>query len=763
MKNFYILIVILSLSLFNEDAYSQTESKQAKGKRPKVGLVLSGGGAKGFAYIGLFKVLKEIGLHIDYVGGASIGSIMAGFYAAGYDPDSITGIVRKINWDDVMQDKVKRKYIPFYDKQYGNPLIIQLPLDGPKKGGLSLKRSLYAGQNVELLLSRYFAKFYKYEDFNKLPIPMFCTATDLMTGESVILNKGNLEKAIRASMSIPGYFEPVHYDGKVLVDGGVVNNYPVVDMKNLGVNYVIGGDVQQGLEKDESKLNNIFSVIMQIISFSSLEATDEGLKNTDLYIHFDMGDYDMMSFKDYDSIIAIGERTARAHYDELKRLNDSLNALEYVPGNKFNTKVNDSVIIHDVKIEGSKKVSPRLINNALKTLENKKVSIGKLESEIEYLYGTGFFDLVTYRFEKPSKSDNKSLNDENAVNLIITVKEKGIGTIAAGIHYDNNYNIGLLLNAYFRNLLIKGSKLFINFNLSKNINFNFTYIMERGPHVGLGLSEHIYSFDFGEYDGKTKINELNFTNYKTSFFLTSTIKNEYNLRAGADYEYFRIKQNLNQDTTLDNLTQFNSYVTIFSDFRIDSWDKPSFPTKGSKFNVRAEYVMPVSKTWVKDIFNNSVIIYGSWYGNIALDKRKKFVLQPGAFAGFTINTNKNNIFPPINHWFGLGGLNMSNYHKTITPFMGTHFIQAFGLHTVIARLALQYNVYKKIYVSVRDDVGTIWGLDENYDDVGDLELPFYNGYGLTLGYDSFIGPAEITFMSSNIAGFSVFFSVGYWF
>ena len=143
MKNFYISAIILSFLLFNGNIYSQIKSKPVKGKRPKVGLVLSGGGAKGFAYIGLFKVLKEIGLHIDYVGGASIGSIMAGFFAAGYDPDSIPGIIRKINWDDVMQDKVKRKYIPFSDKQYGNPLIIQLPVDGPKKGGLSMKKSLY--------------------------------------------------------------------------------------------------------------------------------------------------------------------------------------------------------------------------------------------------------------------------------------------------------------------------------------------------------------------------------------------------------------------------------------------------------------------------------------------------------------------------------------------------------------------------------------------------------------------------------------------
>ncbi len=766
MKKFYSLFILIAfLWSIPSHLSAQKDSRQTKKVRPKVGLVLSGGGAKGFAYIGLFKVLKEIGLHIDYVGGASIGSIMAGFYAAGYDPDTLPSIIRQINWDEVMQDKVERKYIPFIDKSMGNPLIIQLPLEKDKKVGISMKTSLFKGQNVEMLLSRYFAPFYKYKDFSQLPTPMFCTATDLLTGKSVVLKEGYLEKAIRASMSIPGYFEPVLYDGKYLVDGGVVNNYPVVDMKKLGMNYVIGGDVQQGLEKDINKLNNIFSVIGQIIAFSNLESTEQGLKNTDLYIHFDMGPYNMMSFNDYDSIIAIGERTARAHYDELKKLNDSLNAIEYVPGNSFNTRFVDSLNIMNVRIEGNNKVSPRFINNTFYKLKQKTITTDQLEDAIKYLYGSGFFDLVTYSFEEPNdqeKQEAKKNGFDNPVNLVINVKEKSLGTLAAGVHYDNDYNIGLLFNGYFRNLLFRGSKLLVNLNLSQNINLKFTYLVDRGPRAGFGFTGHIYSFNFNDFEGDVKVNELKFTNYKASLFVKSTIKNQFGLMGGVDYEYFRVTQNVMVDTLLEMFNDFNSYVTLFGEFKLDTRNRAYYSTKGSYLSARAEYVIPVSNNWTKDLFNNSFIVYAKWNGNLPLGKRKKFTFQPGLFAGFTVNAKNSNL-PPLNHWFGLGGLNNFNYQNTIVPFMGTKFIQLWGLHSVVARLGLQYNIYKKVYLIARDDIGTVWGLEEKGDKTDDLDLDLINGYGLTVGYDSFIGPAELTFMGSNIYGFSVFLSVGFWF
>lgn len=743
---FLLLLFVLSFSSF-----SQTTSPVIKkSKRPKVGLVLSGGGAKGFAYIGLFKVLKEVGLHIDYVAGTSIGSIMAGFYAAGYDPDSLPGIVRAQDWDMVMSDGVDRKYIPFIDKEMGNKLIIILPIEKEKRR-VSLMSSLSEGQNVDLLLNRFFGSQYRVTDFSKLPVPFFCVATDLYTGNAVLLDSGNMVTAIRASMSIPGYFNPVKIGDKYLVDGGVVNNYPVKDMKDRGVNFVIGGDVQQGLAHDIKDLSTVPSVIMQITGYHAVEANKIGMANTDLYIHFDMGKYDMMSFTDYDSIMAIGERTARAHYDELKALADSLNAIEYVPCNEFAGSPLDSIFVENVSVVGNKKVPLKYFSNLLNSIVNKKTSVHKLESIINYMYGSGFFKHVTYQLEDAG---------QDKVNVIIDVEETSLGVLAAGVHYDLDYGGMLLANAMFKNLLIRGSKLYVNFQVGSNVRLRTMFIMDRGSKPGFGFATDFYDFKSGYYytanDSATdnKLNEFSFTNYKVSVFANTTYRNQYNLRLGADYEYFSLGQNI-YDPAYDSYTGFNSYFTFFGEFNFDTRDKPFYSNKGSLFKGRVEYVGPLSNNWTKNIFKNSTIIYMNYEGNIALDDKNKFVIKPGIFAGGVLQNNQ----PPFQHTFGVGGFNNYQFQNNIISFVGTKFIQRWGYYTGVGRLGVQYNVYKKLYVTLQDDFGFVSKVLKN----PFTNKEFINGYGLTLAYNSFIGPIELTGMNSNIAGPSLFFSVGFWF
>ncbi len=752
MKRFFtsLLLILFFISL---SGYAQTPAPTVKKvKRPKVGLVLSGGGAKGFAYIGLFKVLKEVGLHIDYVAGTSIGSIMAGFYAAGYDPDLLTGYVRSQDWDMVMSDKVQRRYIPYVDKKMGNKLAITLPIDKGGKG-VSLMSSISEGQNVDLLLNRFFSSQYKITDFSKLPVPFFCIATDLFTGESVMLDSGNMVKSIRASMSIPGYFNPTKIGNHYLVDGGVVNNYPVMDMKKLGVDFVIGGDVQQGLVHDMKDLSTAVDVIMQITGFSAIKKNEEGLANTDLYIHFDMeGKYDMMSFNDYDSIIAIGEKTARTHYGELKKLADSLNAIQYVPANKFDGKPLDSISVADVFIDGNKRVPLKYFSNLTSKLKNHKVSIDDIENVVNFMYGSGFFKHVSYQLV--DAGDDKA-------NVKLVVKETGLGELAAGIHYDSDYGGALLANAMFRNLLIKGSKLFVNVQMGNNIRARTLFVMDRGFKPGFGLATDFYNFKFGYYydelgnDSTKKLNELTFTNYKFSAFANTTFSNQYNLMAGIDYELFSLGQEI-YNPVYEDFTGFHSYATLFAEVNFDTRNKMAYATGGTIFKGRFEYVSTLSNEWKDNLFKNSAIAFVNYNTNIALDKNKRFVLKPGAYLGVTLENNK----PPFQHTFGMGGNNNFQFQDNIIPFMGTQFIQLWDNNIAAGKVKLQYNIYKKLYVIAEDDFGMMW---EYLEDTFNHDGAYVNGYGLTLAYDSFIGPVEITGMNSNIAGPAIYISIGYWF
>ncbi|MEI7982891.1 MAG: patatin-like phospholipase family protein, partial [Bacteroidota bacterium] len=233
----FALLLFFSLFL-HKNIFAQESIPLKRSARPSVGLVFSGGGAKGFAYVGLLKVFQEAGLPIDYIGGSSIGSIVGGLYALGYHPDSIAKMIRSQKWDDLLKDKTERKYIAYEEKEYGEKTIISLPV---KKKKLSVSSSMYQGQEIDLLLNYYFSPAYRIHDFNKLPTPFLCIGTDLFTGEEVVLNKGYLPMAIRASMSIPGYFSPVDYMGKYLVDGGVVNNYPAREVREMGAKIIVGG------------------------------------------------------------------------------------------------------------------------------------------------------------------------------------------------------------------------------------------------------------------------------------------------------------------------------------------------------------------------------------------------------------------------------------------------------------------------------------------------------------------------------------------
>ncbi len=741
-KKYYslILVVLIFLSIDNT-GFSQGEIQAVKPERPTVGLVLSGGGAKGFAYIGLLKVIQEAGLRIDYIGGSSIGSIVGGLYALGYHPDSIAKIIRAQNWDELLTDETDRKYIAYEEKEFGEKKIITLPI---KKKKVGIAASLYQGQEINLMLNRYFSPAYDSYDFKDFQTPFLCIGTDLLTGEQVVLDKGYLPMAIRASMSIPGYFSPTDYMNYYLVDGGIVNNYPVKEVKEMGATIIVGGDVQSGLKKSREELNSLTSIINQITSFHRVEANIIGYELTDLYVPIKMS-FGMMDFEDYDSIIAIGERVSRVHFDAIKALADSLNAIEYKPVKAYDAVPLDTVFIDEVIYRGYDKMPLKYFEGAFDDMENSYVSLDEIEKAITLMYGSRFFEHIFYELKRA----------EGKTSLIIDIKEGGSGYISAGVHYDNNYRGSLLISGAFRNVLGKRTKLFADLVLGVKPRLRALYIVDNGSRPGFGAALDMYTFDFDDYDKDVKINDIEFTNYKASVFVNLNLKNLYSFRAGFDYEYFQFKQKIEVDTILDRFKEFSSYGTLFATFNADTRDHQYFPTRGSRTELRFEYVMPLSKDWSEEIFTNSFVVYLKYDQSFKLSKR--FVLRPGVFAGGTLRQKE---FAPLQHAFAAGGLNPDNYVNTYVDFTGVQFIQSFGYHMAVIRMKLQYNFMKKMYLTLRADAGANELVAE------DVFKPenFMFGYGLTYSYDSFIGPVELTVMGSNLNPKPMLIlNIGFWF
>jgi len=735
------IISVIFLMTYLQLPAQEKEASAEPTKRPSVGLVLSGGGAKGFAYIGLLNVIQEAGLKIDYIGGSSIGAIIGGLYAVGYHPDTIAELIRSQDWDVALKDKIGRKYIAYEEKEFGEKFIVSLPIKDKK---VSISPSLYTGQEANLLMNYYFSPAYEVNDFSDLQTPFLCIGTDLLTGEAVVLDKGNLAQAVMASMSIPGYFAPAEYNDYYLVDGGVVNNYPVKPVKEMGADIILGGDVQFGLSKTREELESLTAILDQIIAFHRVDANKEGYELTDHYVHIPLK-YGMMDFNDHDSIIAAGEKIAMEYFDEIKALADSLNAIEYRDIGTFETVPLDSIYIHEVRFEGYEKIPLKYLEGIFEGVENSMLSLEDLQVLIRLMYGTKFFEHVFYELE----------GKEDGADLLIKVKPAAPGYISAGLHYDNDYKGSILINGAFRNVLGKGTKLFADLVLGPNPRFRALYMLDNGAKPSFGAMIDFYSFHFNDYDKDVKVNDITFVNYKGTLYAEQRLRNAYSFRLGFDYEYFKFKQDIVIDTTLDKYSDPSSYGTVFGSFYADTRDRSYFPTKGFKSTLRFEYVMPLSDNYASSIFTNSIIIFLESDHNIPLSK--KFTLQPGLFLGSTIRAEE---VPPIQHFFALGGLNPDNYVETHVPFTGVNFIQSFGMHTAVLRMKLQYQFVQKMYFTLRADGGA------NETDFGEVWKPenYLFGYGLTYSYDSFIGPIELTVMGSNINPKpTLFLNLGFWF
>ena len=229
MRNLLILFLLL--------LFHWSFSQEPERKNPRVGLVLSGGGAKGLAHIGVLKTLDSLGVRIDYVAGTSMGAVMGGLYATGYTGKQIDSIISATDFDLLITDDVPRKSRTFYERKNAEKYALTLPFNNFK---IQLPSSISRGQNVFNLLSKLTLDVSGVEDFSKLPIPFYCIATDMLTGKEVVLDRGNLAQAISASSALPTLYQPVRLDNKLLMDGGIVNNYPILGLESKDRHYYWG-------------------------------------------------------------------------------------------------------------------------------------------------------------------------------------------------------------------------------------------------------------------------------------------------------------------------------------------------------------------------------------------------------------------------------------------------------------------------------------------------------------------------------------------
>jgi NTE family protein len=432
-------------------AQTKTPPAQTTAERQKIGLVFEGGGALGFAHIGVIQWMEEHHVPVDYVAGTSMGGLVGGLYASGFNADEIKAFVKTIDWQSVLSGVVPFQALSYRRKE--DKLVFPNRLEFGLKGGFSLPSGLNTGASVGLLFDRTLLPYWDLKSFNDLPIPFRCVATELTTGQPHVFEDGSLSQAMRATMSIPGVFAPVHHDNEIYSDGGAVDNLPVDVARSMGAQVVISSYLNSGPPNLES-LNSLTGVAGRNIAIMVATNEAKSLKDSDIVISSDVSKYASLEFSKSDEIIPIGYKTAQQMAPQLEKyaLNDA-DWAAYVAQRQARRRTQVPVP-QFVEVYGMTGMQQADVDARFEKYAGKPIDPNELEKSIADLQGTGLYSTINY-----------NIVDRNGEKgLLIRPRNKTYGppfmnfglTILA--NDSNNVQLGIGLRATFYNLVGPGSE-----------------------------------------------------------------------------------------------------------------------------------------------------------------------------------------------------------------------------------------------------------------------------------------------------------------
>ena len=725
------LLFILT-ALFITSAFSQ----EREGEDLKVGLVLSGGGAKGLAHIGVLEAIEDAGIRIDYVGGTSMGAIVGGLYASGYSAKQLDSIFRKVDFDKLIQDEVPRKAKTFYEKDEAEKYALTLPFD---KFEIGFPSGLSKGQNLYNLFSRLTSHVSTVNDFSKLPIPFFCIATNAENGEQVMLEKGYLPKAISASGALPSLFSPVVINGDILIDGGVINNYPIEELKAKGVDIIIGVDVQDDF-RDRKELKSAVDMMVQINNYSTVKQMMQKRKFTDVYIHPDINDYTVVSFDEGASIIESG---AIAGQKVMKDLVAIANRQKYVEPTSVKFNYEDEIYITEVTVNGNKQYTNDYVLGKLKLKIPAIVSYEDFSVGVNNLSATGNFETIDYRFKKDT---------DGSYIINFNVRESPSRMLLRlGLHYDPLFKTGALINVTRKRLFSNNDIASLDFIVGDNVRYNFNYYIDKGFYwsVGFNSSYHFFDNDIAidfiandvVNDQSLQLNEieLQYSDFTNRLYAETLFRRSFLLGIGAEHKYLRyLSETIGIDENNSPRTVFEStnYYSAFSYLKYDTYDNVFFPNEGMQFEGNFSlYAFAEGRN--KDFEPFSIARARAGYAKGFGDK---FSAVLSAEGGFKIGGNNTQSLD-----FFLGGYGFKEINNII-PFYGYEPLSLRGNTYLKSSLILDYEILRKNHLNLFINIANVG--EDLFDDSSWIDSIDYSGIGFGYGLETFLGPLEIKYAYS---------------
>ncbi len=412
---------------------------------PKIGLVLSGGGSKGFAHIATLKALDSLNIPIDYIAGTSFGAIVGAMYALGYSGKQIEQMALATDWYEVQNDEPERKFLPYFRKKDSGKYQLDFGLKGVKPVAPT---GLIYGQKIILELSKWTRNYEQVYDFDKFPIPFRCNAFDIISGKEIIIKEGSLANALRASISIPTIFAPVEWGDGLLVDGGVINNLPVDIVKDMGADVVLAVDVA-ATSQNKSRLNNIYDIIDQTISVHGYEKKMHNIKQADYYIRPEVSKINFTNYevKTIRYLFEKGEEAVTTNWNVFEKLKEITSSSEQ---KNMALEPLKKPIVNQIIVKGNKSLSKKFIRSFIGIEESMPLNPEVLDNSIAELYSLGYFRILYYEIH--SSSDNK-------VDVVINVQETQLRKFNLGIRWDNYYDLVAVANVQLNSSLFPGLRI----------------------------------------------------------------------------------------------------------------------------------------------------------------------------------------------------------------------------------------------------------------------------------------------------------------
>ncbi|MBO4476538.1 MAG: patatin-like phospholipase family protein [Bacteroidales bacterium] len=725
--------------------------------RPTVALVLGGGGAKGAAHIGAIKRIEELGIPVDVVLGTSMGGLVGGLYALGYDGNYLDSLIRSVDWELTLSDRIPRSRIARSQLKYKETYILSVPFyqrgvkESPSLNEIlransltlyqnelknnflrGLPSGIIEGQNVSNIFTSVSAGYADSLDFFSLPIPFICMATDMYSGDAKAWHSGNLATAMRSTMAIPGLFTPVRTDGMVLLDGGMLNNFPVDLAMKIGADIIIGVDISDENHEFLS-LNNMMDIFWRGLDLFSNDDFNLHPEITDIRIKPDLHEFNMMSFSS-DAVATILDRGYEAALEadkglqEISRLTGGKGTkLQGPPARDVNR---EALLIEGIDLEGVAPSDTLFIRQLISIHPGDRVTRQEIEKQTSKVYGTGAFEHVSYRIT----------GKEEPYRLKVVCRQGPVHHFGIGLHMDTEEVTSLLVNFGFNVHDLSGHVLESTVKVSANPYFEgrYSYRTKRGPSYNLRtLVKVINRNQFNFLGSKFSLESVDL---RQEAYLDWERRRAWELRIGVSNDYYALGSLMTDNPVVDYDTrsQSNDYISLWTDFSVDTFDDAVFPVSG--WQAKASYT-----------FNPGGLVTRSAPFHIA-QVNARTALSPLPWLTVLPSADVRILFGddiPLPYTNLIGGQIRGRYLDQQIPFTGIPYASVTQSALALGSVDIRFNPLRNHYVSLIAGGGITARTVPGFFRPEQTTVPFM-GFGLEYALGTMAGPLKVNVNWSSV-------------